>query len=235
MLATDCHKTGNFERRGYQMTITISKEDYLKAIAAAAAEDEPVIPATLARWLGVTRPAVTAALKRLSEDRLVRMGRDGCVQLTDIGREIAKRTIIRHHLIERMLTDLFAMPWYTVHDEAERLEHVVSPAFERKLVKKLGKHAVCPHGNVAMQTGADRRKNGLRPLTEVAEKSRYSISSVFERDRRLLELLDQEGMRPGTLIAVEANNYDGTITLRIGGRSLRLGTVAAQKIWVKKV
>jgi DtxR family Mn-dependent transcriptional regulator len=235
MFATDCRRAGNFERREYQMMITISKEDYLKAIAAAAAEDEPVVPVTLARWLGVSRPAVTAALKRLSEDRLVRIDRDGRVQLTDTGREIAERIIIRHHLIERMLTDLFAMPWYAVHDEAERLEHVVSPAFERKLVKKLGKRAACPHGNVAMQTAADRRKKGLRPLTEVAEMARYSISSVFERDRKLLELLDQEGMRPGTLIAVEANNCDGTITLGIGERSLRLGTVAAQKIWVKKV
>ena len=216
------------------MMITISKEDYLKAIATAGAEDEVVIPATLARWLGVTQPAVTAALKRLTKDRLVRVGKDGRVRLTATGSEIAQRTIVRHHLIERMLTELFAMPWYAVHEEAERLEHVVSPAFERKLVQKLGKNSVCPHGNVAMQSSADRRKTGLCPLNEAPENGSYRVASVFERDRQLLEMLDQEGIRPGTRIALHSKNYDGTTTLGIGKRSLRLGAPAARKIWVKK-
>jgi len=214
--------------------ITISKEDYLKAIAAAAAEGESVIPATLARWLCVTPPAVTAALKRLAKDRLVRITKTGHVQLTPAGREVAERTIVRHHLIERMLTELFGMPWYAVHDEAERLEHVVSPAFEQKLVEKLGRNNVCPHGNVAMQTSAERRRKGLCLLSEAAEQGRYRISSVFERDRNLLELLDQVGMLPGSNIVVRAKNYDGTTTLGIGKRSFRLGALAAKRIWVKK-
>jgi DtxR family Mn-dependent transcriptional regulator len=214
--------------------ITVSKEDYLKAIATAGTEGEDVIPAALARWLSVTRPAVTAALKRLTRDKLVRLDKNGRVRLTVAGREIAQRTIVRHYLIERMLTELFGMPWYAVHDEAERLEHVVSTAFEEKLVEKLGNNAVCPHGNVAMQSSVERRKSGLRRLSEAVEREKYRISSVFERDRKLLELLDREGLRPGTVIAVEAKNYDGTTTLRIGKRSLRLGAPAATKIWVKK-
>ncbi len=214
--------------------ITISKEDYLKAVAAAGAEDEDVIPATLARWLCVTRPSVTAALKRLTKDGLVRVGKDGRVRLTSTGHEIAHRTIVRHHLIERMLSELFDMPWCAVHDEAERLEHVVSPEFERKLIAKLGKDSVCPHGNVAMQTSADRRKRGYCPLYEAAANERYRIVRVYERDRQLLEMLDREGMRPGALITLKSKNYDGTTTLGIGKTSLRLGTLAAKKIWVGK-
>lgn len=225
---------GTWSVRACQIMITISKEDYLKTIAIAGAEDEVVIPATLARWLCVTRPAVTAALKRLGKDGLVRVGKDGRVRLTATGREIAQRTMVRHHLIERMLTELFAMPWYAVHDEAERLEHVVSPAFERKLVQKLGKDSVCPHGNLALQSSADRRKMGLCPLDEAAENGKYCIASIFDRDRQLLEMLDREGMRPGTLISLQAKNYDGTTTLGIGKRSLRLGAPAAKRIWVKK-
>ena len=117
--------------------ITISKEDYLKAIAEAEAEGQSVIPAALAHWLSVTRPAVTFALKRLTKDGLVSIKRDGHVRLTPQGREIAERTIVRHHLIERMLSEIFGMAWYEVHDEAERLEHAVSPAFEKKLVESL--------------------------------------------------------------------------------------------------
>ena len=105
--------------------ITISKEDYLKAIAEAEAEGQVVIPATLAHWLSVTRPAVTFALKRLAKDALVSVKRDGHIRLTLQGREIAERTIVRHHLIERMLAEIFGMPWYEIHDEAERLEQTV--------------------------------------------------------------------------------------------------------------
>jgi DtxR family Mn-dependent transcriptional regulator len=109
--------------------ITVSKEDYIKAIAEAEAEGETVISATLARWLAVTRPAVTAALKRLKRDGMVTVKSDGRVQLTSAGRQVAEQTIFRHHLIERMLSEIFGMPWYEVHEEAERLEHAVSPAF----------------------------------------------------------------------------------------------------------
>jgi DtxR family Mn-dependent transcriptional regulator len=141
--------------------ITVSKEDYLKAIAEAEAEGQDVIPATLAHWLAVTRPAVTFALKRLSRDGLVSVKNDGRVHLTSQGRAVAERTIVRHHLVERMLSEIFGMKWYEVHDEAERLEHAVSPAFEEKLVDKLGHQPTCPHGNgLALRSPAERRKHG---------------------------------------------------------------------------
>lgn len=217
-------------------TITVSKEDYLKAIAEAEAEGETVISATLAHWLSVTRPAVTTALKRLAKDGLVRVSKDGRVQLTADGRGIAERTIFRHHLIERMLTEIFGMPWYAVHDEAERLEHAVSPAFEEKLVGKLGHKNLCPHGNgLALRSDSERRKHGLRLLSEAQEGKRYKVQSVYERDRKLLEFFDQEGIRPGIPLAIQSQNYDGTITLAIGERVVRLGMPAASKIWVAKI
>ena len=120
------------------MKITISKENYLKAIAEAESEGEPVIAATLARWLHVSAPAVTMAIKRLKRDSLIRVGRDGQLSLTPAGRDIANRVLNRHHLIERMLTEIFGMEWYKVHEEAEQLEHAVSADFERRLLERLG-------------------------------------------------------------------------------------------------
>jgi len=215
--------------------ITISKEDYLKAIAEAEGESQTVIPATLAHWLNVTRPAVTFALKRLTKDGLVSVKRDGHIQLTPQGREIAERTIVRHHLIERMLTEIFGMAWYEVHDEAERLEHAVSAAFENKLIEKLGHKDTCPHGNgLSLRSAEQRRKQGLRLLSESEAGTEDQIASVYERDRKLLELLDQEGLRPGVYIRVDARNYDGTISIHLNKRQIRLGTSAAEKIWVSK-
>ena len=87
-------------------------------------------------------------------------------RLTPHGREIAERTIVRHHLIERMLSEIFGMPWYEVHDEAERLEHAVSPAFEKKLVEKLGHKATCPHGN-GLALAQSRRTSQARHVPAV--------------------------------------------------------------------
>src|SRR6185437_4073611 len=117
--------------------ITISKEDYLKAVLEAESEGQTVISSTLAHWLSVSPPAVTMALKRLKRDGYVEVKTDGIVRLTPKGKETAYRTARRHHLIERMLSEMFGMDWYRVHDEAERLEHAVSPAFEAKLIEKL--------------------------------------------------------------------------------------------------
>ena len=215
--------------------ITISKEDYLKAVAEAEDEGETVIAATLASWLSVSRPAVTAALKRLTKDGFARVRKDGRIQLTGEGRRVAERTIVRHHLIERMLTEIFGMPWYAVHDEAERLEHAVSPAFEAKLSAKLGHKQVCPHGNgLTLRSKVERRKQGLLLLSEAPEGHKYRVKSVYERDRKLLEFLDGEGILPGTTLAVQSQNYDGTITLAVGKKSIRLGLPVAEKVWVEK-
>jgi DtxR family Mn-dependent transcriptional regulator len=215
--------------------ITVSKEDYLKAIAEAEAEGETVIAATLAHWLSVTRPAVTFALKRLRKDNLVSVRSNGHIHLTPQGRQIAERTILRHHLIERMLSEIFGMPWYAVHDEAERLEHAVSTAFEKKLIEKLGHKDTCPHGNgPAFRSVSERRKKGLCLLTEAATGSECRVASVYERDRKLLEFFEKEGIRPGARLGVKTQNYDGTLSLTVDKREIRLGTAAAEKIWVTK-
>src|SRR5206468_4533130 len=149
-------------------SIHVSKENYLKAILEAEAEGRQVIPATLAHWLEVSAPAVTMALKRLRRDGYVEMSEDGIVLLTDTGRETAYRTALRHHLIERMLTEVFGMEWYKVHDEAERLEHAVSPDFEARLARKLGRGGKCPHGNLmSPEDAGGRRRRGLELLAQV--------------------------------------------------------------------
>jgi DtxR family Mn-dependent transcriptional regulator len=213
--------------------ITISKENYLKAIAEAESEGESVKAATLSRWVNVTAPAVTMAIKRLKRDALIRVAAEGQITLTPAGREIANRILNRHHLIERMLTEVFGMEWYKVHEEAEQLEHAVSADFERKLTEKLGAGEACPHGNrVGVDTPADRRRRGLQTLDESPAREPVAVSSVYERDRSLLEYLEHLGVRPGATVSVETRNADDTLTLRIDGQRVQLGRNAAQKVWV---
>ena len=216
------------------MKITISKENYLKTIAEAEGEGEPVIAATLARRLNVSAPAVTMAIKRLRRDGLIVVVKDGHLKLTPSGHEIANRLLMRHHLIERMLTEVFGMEWFKVHDEAEQLEHAVSADFERKLVEKLGTGEACPHGNrVGRDTPRERRRRGWKTMSELATDTDAEVVSVFERDRRLLEFLNALGIHPGAALRVLASNYDDTFTIRVGARTVQLGKPAAEKVWVK--
>jgi DtxR family Mn-dependent transcriptional regulator len=159
------------------------------------------------------------------------VGEEGQITLTAAGRDIANRILNRHHLIERMLTEIFGLEWYKVHDEAEQLEHAVSADFERKLIDKLGTARECPHGNVVgMDSHDQRRKRGLKPLDEARPGDRLVVVSVFERDRKLLEYLDGAGIRPG--VRVEISAVDGEIELSTAGRKVRLERTAAGKVWV---
>lgn len=213
--------------------ITVSKEDYLKAILEAEGEGRSVISATLAHWLHVSPPAVTMALRRLKKDGLVSVRHDGRVRLTAAGRRIAHGTIRRHHLIERMLSEIFGLEWFKVHDEAERLEHAVSADFAAKLEKKLGRGGICPHGNlVTPERPASRRRRGLQLLAEGTPGASYTVSSVYERDRGLLEFLEERGIRPGVRLKVLARNYDQTMSVRTGSGRVSLGGPVAEKVWV---
>jgi len=212
--------------------ITVSKEDYLKAILGAESEGETVISATLAHWLSVSPPAVTMALRRLKKDGLVRIN-DGQVGLTPAGRKIARKLTLRHHLIERMLAEVFGMEWYKVHDEAERLEHAVSRDFESKLLAKLGHGGACPHGNLSeLESPTSRRRRGLLLLAEAEAGKSYAVSGIYERDRRLLEFLEERGIRPGARVHVSGRNYDQTLTLATDAGTVALGRSAAEKVWV---
>jgi DtxR family transcriptional regulator, Mn-dependent transcriptional regulator len=215
--------------------ITVSKEDYLKAILEAESEGESVISATLAHWLSVSPPAVTMALRRLKKDGLVRVHADGKVRLTASGRKIARKLTLRHHLIERMLAEMFGMDWFKVHDEAERLEHAVSPDFEAKLLAKLGRGGACPHGNLSeLESPSSRRRRGLLLLVDAEPGKTYRVSGIYERDRRLLEFLEARGVRPGASLLVAGRNYDQTLSLKTDAGTTSLGNAAAGRVWVSR-
>ncbi len=217
------------------MKLTISKEDYLKAIAEAQAEEPTVIAATIARWLRVTPPAVALALRRLQRDKLVEVDRKGRISLTGAGRKISDKLRIRHHLVERMLHEILGMEWYKVHDEAERLEHSISEDVERRLTERLGPDGLCPYGNQIDESEAERRRLGLRQLWEATAGSSVRVASMHERDRQLLEYFNGLGIRPGVRLKILARNYDGTITLRLKKSLINLGESAARKVWVSEV
>jgi DtxR family Mn-dependent transcriptional regulator len=214
---------------------SVSQEDYLKAIWELLEEDHVPISARLAEALDVTPPAVTAALKRMSRDGLVRVHSSGRIDLTAKGRQIAQRMALRHQLAEMLLTDVIGLSWARAHDEAERLEHAISPEVEELLVKRFAAHKTCPHG-VPLHGGvAQLRKEGAVLLSELQASDEAEIICVYEKDGKFLEFLEELRLRPGSNVKVQKREYDETMTLRIAGRTIHLGKPATSRIWVRRL
>ena len=214
---------------------SVSQEDYLKAIWEMLEEDQTPISARLAEELNVTPPAVTAALKRMMRDGHVRVDRAGRIDLTKKGRQVAERLALRHQLAEMLLTDVIGLPWSKAHDEAERLEHAISPEVEALLLKRFADKKSCPHG-VPMRGGiASLRKQGAVLLSDLRADDQGEIVCVYEKDPQFLEFLENLDLRLDTRVEVKKREYDETMTLRSGNRTMHLGKPATGRIWVRRV
>jgi DtxR family transcriptional regulator, Mn-dependent transcriptional regulator len=214
---------------------SVSQEDYLKAIWEMLEENQTPISARLAEELEVTPPAVTAALKRMTRDGHVRVDRNGQIALTQKGRKFAQYLAMRHQLAELLLTDVIGLSWAKAHDEAERLEHAISPEVEALLIERFGNKKSCPHG-VPMRGGiAALRKHGAVLLADLRAKESGEILCVYEKDAQFLEFLDGLDLRPSAKVDVLKREYDETMTLRVDGKTMHLGKPATSRIWVRKL
>ncbi len=215
---------------------SVSREDYLKAIWEMVQEEHVPISARLAEELGVTPPAVTAALKRMTRDGYLRVARDGRIQLTAKGRGVAERLALRHQLAEKLLTEVIGLDWTRAHDEAERLEHSISPEVEALLLKRFGRNSACPHGVPLLGGLAKlRRQRGAAQLSEMRAGESAEILCVYEKDPQFLKFLDSLRLRPGGRLKVRQREYDETMTLAVAGRSIHLGKPATSRIWVRRL
>jgi len=214
---------------------SVSQEDYLKAIWEMLEEDQTPISARLAEELNVTPPAVTAALKRMTRDGHVRMARNGRIDLTRKGRQVAQHLALRHQLAEMLLTDVIGLPWAKAHDEAERMEHAISPEVEALLLKRFEDKKTCPHGVPISGGIAQLRQSGAVLLSDLQKGDKAEIVCVYEKDAKFLEFLEGLELCPESRIEVKNREYDETMTIHSGNRTMHLGKPATSRIWVKRL
>jgi len=208
---------------------------YLEAIYYIWSEGETPRSARLADWLGVSRPTVTVALRRMTRDGMVRMNGRKEIELTAAGRREAEAIVRRHRIVERWLTDVLGLDWVVADAEAARLEHAVSEVVERRLYEALGRPRTCPHGNpIPGHTRASPRERRLATLAAGARAAISRVSEVAEREAPLLlAYLDERGLTPGRAIdVVEVDKIGRTIRIRAGKREVTLSHDTAAKLWV---
>ncbi len=220
---------------------TPTLEAYLEIIYMMAVEGQPVIGARLAESLHVSRPTVTATLKRMVREGLVKINAGKEIQLTSKGQAIAERLQHRHRIVERWLTDVLGLDWAESDAEAHRLEHAMSDQVAELLNKHLGYPTTCPHGNpIPGNTRGVTVSNGKAiQLSATNEGDRVEVLRVSEYAENVAELLNylgKRGVTPGAqIIVTEIAPLEGPLTLKVGTHTTSMSRNVAQFVWVKKV
>ena len=146
-------------------TVTVAEEEYLQILYWLHEAGLPMTAANVARAMQLSAPTVHEMIGRLERDGYITRAADKTIAFTPSGQDNAETIVSRHRLIERFLTDVLGIPWHEVHEEAERLEHAMSPVLEQRMLAAIGDAKTCPHGH---PIAGGSRIEGV-PLADVEE------------------------------------------------------------------
>ena len=193
---------------------TVAEEEYLQTMYWLMEAGLPITGANIARAMQLAAPTVHEMLGRLEEDGYVTRGGDRSVEFTEQGRHEAEAMVRRHRMIERFLTDVLGIPWDEVHEEAERIEHAMSPVLEERMMAAIGDAKTCPHGHPIVE-GA-REQGAL--LADVEEGAKIHVLRFENEAEELLRYLKRAGLYPGLEGAVERSGETSVVVAADDGR-----------------
>lgn len=197
-----------YDPRVSEAHATDAEEEYLQTLFWLFEAGLPMTGANLARAMQLSPPTVHEMIGRLERDGYVTRGEDRSISFTGSGREHAEATVSRHRLIERFLTDVVGVPWDDVHEEAERMEHAMSPAFESYVRRAVGDAKTCPHGH-PIEVG--NRIEGV-PLADCETGAKVRVLRFENEAEDLLHYLKAAGLEPG-LEGVVGERRDGEVVV----------------------
>ena len=206
---------------------TVAEEEYLQTIFWLQEAGLPMTGANVARAMQLSAPTVHEMIGRLERDGYVTRGADKALNFTDDGREHAEGIVRRHRLIERFLTDVLGIPWDEVHEEAERLEHAMSPVLEQRMLAAIGDARTCPHGHPIY---LGDRVVGV-PLADVEEGASVRILRFENEAEELLHYLKDAGIEPG-LEGTLTESGDDHIIVTLEGRPCEVSRSVAETVSV---
>jgi DtxR family transcriptional regulator, Mn-dependent transcriptional regulator len=213
---------------------TRAQEDYLKALYQLHGDQRPVPTRDLAQRLGIPSPSVSEMVGRLTAQGLVEHDRYHGQQLTREGRKVALELVRHHRILEMFLVQVLGYSWDEVHDEAERLEHVMSERMEQRIFDLLGRPELDPHGHAIPSASGKVRSLSERPLSECRAGEKVVVQGVSDEDAARLRELERRGLMPGTHIEVIAvSEYDGPIEVRIKRRRVSIPLGLARGMFVE--
>ena len=209
-------------------------QDYLKAIYKLQQAGGVVSTSALAEAMGVAAPSATGMVKRLAGLKLVRHHPYRGVLLTKAGQKMALEVVRHHRLLELYLAEALGYSWDKVHEEAERLEHVISEEFEEKIFQVLGQPTRDPHGEPIPGRDGTLAAVELERLSDLPVGATGVIRQVSDSEAEMLRYLGARGLVPDAMVKIlDQAPFNGPITLQTGNDSHVLGRELAGHIWVE--
>jgi len=218
-------------------TLTISIQDYLKNIYELTENGESASTNALAGRLKIKPASVTGMIQKLASAKpaLVEYQKHQGATLTKEGRKAALEVIRHHRLLEAWLVQTLGYSWDEVHEEAERLEHVISEDFERRIATAMGHPLRDPHGELIPTADLKMPLDNSAPLSTLRPNQTGTIQCIKAADTELLRYLDSLGLVPGVQIEVQGYSpFDHNLTVKVGGRSSVLGLNITNKIFIEE-
>ncbi len=220
-----------------EQTITISIQDYLKNIYELTENGESASTNALANKLNIKPGSVTGMVQKLASAKpaLVEYQKHQGVTLTREGKKAALEVIRHHRLLEAWLVQTLGYSWDEVHEEAERLEHVISEDFERRIAAAMGHPVRDPHGEPIPTADLKMPFDDSMPLSALRPNQTAMIKRVKASDTKLLRYLEGLGLIPGAPIEVkDYSPFDHNLTIKVGRKSFVLGLNITSKIFVEE-
>ena len=209
-------------------------QDYLKAIYKLQEQGGTVSTSALAEAMEVAAASATGMVKKLAGLKLVRHHPYQGVVLTKAGEKMALEVIRHHRLLELYLAEALGYPWDKVHEEAERLEHVISEEFEEKIFEALGRPTRDPHGDPIPTKDGTLAAGSHERLSDLEPGATGVIRRVSDRNAEMLRYLALRGLVPDAAVeVVEKAPFNGPITVKTGDASHVLGRDLASHIRVE--
>lgn len=216
--------------------VTQAIQDYLKVIYKVEETREEVTTNAIAERLQVTQPSVTGMVKKLSEMNLISYTPYQGVRLTEAGRKIALEVIRHHRLLELYLAKAMGYSWDRVHEEAEKLEHVISEEFEEKMAEMLGQPTSDPHGAPIPAKDGSMVVSKLLKLTAIPAGQKVVVKQVSDKDPEKLRYLSRIGIYPEVeMTVIEQVPFDGPLLVKVGEERHYLSRALTDGIFVVEI
>jgi DtxR family Mn-dependent transcriptional regulator len=207
---------------------TVAEEEYLQSLFWLQEAGLPMTGANIARAMQLSQPTVHEMVGRLERDGYITRDKERTISFTVSGAQHAAGIVRRHRMIERFLTDVLGVPWDEVHEEAERLEHAMSPLLEERMYAAIAGAETCPHGHPIV---AGARPAGV-PLADVEVGASVRVLRFENEAEELLRYLKASGLEPGLEGKLAARDSEQVAIVTAGGARCTVTPSVAETVSV---
>ena len=214
--------------------ITLSEENYLKAIFHLVNDKNQVGINEISKFLNIKMPSVNNMMKKFAERKWVIYESYKPLIVTAVGMKEAALVVRKHRLTEMFLAEKMGFGWEQVHEIAEQIEHIDSDIFFDKIDELLNYPKIDPHGSPIPDKEGNTITHHYRKLRECKVGEKVIFKALMDSSKEFLNYLNQKGISLGTEIEIlHKEDFDKSLTVAYLDRKEVLSPIVTHKLLVE--